>query len=123
MANPKKEISDEKIYEAASYKEKEYGDITLSQLELAKFFEEDENPKTETKVDPVNPEHYKQGRREAIDIMEDIVSDPAFNGVEGFLVAIAVKYLLRHKHKNGVEDLNKAIWYIKRLIAYNERNK
>lgn len=76
---------------------------------------------TAEEKDPINPNHYKQARREAIDIMEDIVSDPAFNGVEGFLVAIAVKYLLRHKHKNGVEDLNKAIWYIKRLIAYNER--
>lgn len=83
-----------------------------------------ESAETEEKAeDAINPEHYKQGTREAIDIMEDIVSDPAFNGVEGFLVAIAVKYLLRHKHKNGVEDLEKAIWYIKRLIAYNGRKK
>lgn len=73
------------------------------------------------KKDAINPDHYKQARREAIEIMEDIVSDPAFNGYEGFLVAISVKYLLRHKHKNGIEDLNKAKWYINRLIEYHER--
>jgi hypothetical protein len=28
----------------------------------------------------------------------------------------AIKYLWRHEHKNGVEDLQKALWYIQREI-------
>ena len=32
----------------------------------------------------------------------------------------AIKYLLRYKHKNGVEDLKKAIHYIEYLIQRRE---
>jgi len=34
----------------------------------------------------------------------------------GFLEGNAVKYLTRHREKNGVEDLRKAIHYIEKLI-------
>ena len=33
-----------------------------------------------------------------------------------FCIGNAMKYLWRAKHKNGVEDLEKAIWYIRREI-------
>ena len=33
-----------------------------------------------------------------------------------FLIGNAIKYLWRSDHKNGVEDLEKAIWYINRKI-------
>lgn len=29
-----------------------------------------------------------------------------------FNIGNAIKYLWRYKHKNGIEDLKKAIWYI-----------
>ena len=33
-----------------------------------------------------------------------------------FCIGNAMKYLWRHKDKNGVEDLKKAVWYINREI-------
>lgn len=37
-------------------------------------------------------------------------------GIEAFCTANAIKYLWRWKRKNGEEDLQKAIWYINRII-------
>lgn len=34
--------------------------------------------------------------------------------------ANALKYIIRWKHKNGVEDLKKARWYLERLIMERE---
>ena len=38
----------------------------------------------------------------------------------GFHEGNAIKYIVRHKEKNGVEDLKKALWYIERLIQIQE---
>lgn len=69
-----------------------------------------------TMQDAVNPQHYKQGRVEVIDIIEDAVegADP----FEAVCQANVLKYALRYRHKNGVEDLKKAVWYAEKLIAY-----
>lgn len=68
--------------------------------------------------DQVNsPSHYKQGRVEAIEVIEDVVAG-ADDVVSGYLVGQALKYLLRMWHKgNAVEDAEKARWYLNRLIA------
>jgi hypothetical protein len=63
--------------------------------------------------------HYNAGKIECIDAMEAaVVGQTAFEGV---LTATAVKYLFRWKHKNGVEDVKKAVWYLNRLIAHLEK--
>jgi len=62
---------------------------------------------THTK-DNINPSHYKQGSIEVI----DFILDQKLTYVEGNVL----KYLCRYKHKNGLEDLNKAQWYITKLI-------
>lgn len=68
------------------------------------------------KNDNVNhPQHYKAPNGlEAIDVIEAFTSD--MNGFEATHTGNALKYLLRWKHKNGLEDLKKARWYINRLI-------
>jgi len=68
--------------------------------------------------DQVNhPSHYKQGRVEAIDVIEDVVSG-APEPFIGFLVGNALKYLLRAWHKgNASQDLQKAEWYLRRATA------
>ena len=38
----------------------------------------------------------------------------------GFLYGNIIKYLWRYKHKNGIEDLQKARWYLDRLILNTE---
>lgn len=65
--------------------------------------------------DMVNhPSHYTHGKFECIDVLEDITKD--LTGIEAICTANAVKYLWRWKHKNGLEDLKKARWYLDRLI-------
>jgi hypothetical protein len=63
-------------------------------------------------VDIVNhPPHYKQGKWEVIEVLEEFFpKDPLLFNVG--------KYILRHEHKaNPIEDLKKAAWYLNRKIA------
>lgn len=63
--------------------------------------------------DAVNPDHYKTGGIETIDYLQAKLSTEAF---EGFLAGNVLKYVSRYNKKNGVEDLEKANWYLARLI-------
>jgi len=62
--------------------------------------------------DPVNhPPHYSDGNIEVIDFIEDKQL--------GFHLGNAIKYICRAGKKDPaktVEDLNKAVWYIRRYI-------
>jgi hypothetical protein len=65
--------------------------------------------------DMVNsPSHYTQGSVECIDAIAQVVKD--LQGMEAMCTGNAIKYLWRWKHKNGVEDLKKAQWYLQRMI-------
>ena len=69
----------------------------------------------ETTKDNVNhPTHYTAGKVECIDAIEAAVTN--LNGFEGVCVGNAIKYLFRWKLKGGIESLQKARWYIDRLI-------
>lgn len=65
--------------------------------------------------DPVNhPNHYTQGDIECIDAIKASMSIEAYNG---FLKGNVIKYIWRYQNKgNLVEDLNKANWYLNKLI-------
>ena len=64
--------------------------------------------------DNVNhPQHYTQGGIECIDALK--AATVGLTGIEAVCTANAIKYLWRWKHKNGVEDIDKAIWYLERL--------
>lgn len=66
--------------------------------------------------DPVNhPAHYTQGGIECIDAIEAACT--GLDGQEGYLVGQVIKYIWRWKHKNGLQDLEKAKWYLERLIS------
>jgi len=56
----------------------------------------------------VGGSHYKEMKIQPWDIIDAHKLD--------FYEGNALKYLLRYKEKNGVEDLKKAIHYIERLI-------
>lgn len=65
--------------------------------------------KEREREDAVNhPAHYTQGAMEVIDAIEGM----GLSYHEGNIV----KYVARWRHKNGVEDLRKAAWYLQRLI-------
>lgn len=71
--------------------------------------------------DNINPDHYTYGKYECIDVIQDITKD--LNGEEAFCIGNAIKYIWRFKHKNGVEDLTKAKWYLDRIINKDAENK
>lgn len=71
--------------------------------------------------DNVNkPNHYTYGKYECIDVIKDITEGNAANGIEAFCLGNVLKYLWRYKHKNGTEDLKKAMWYLEKLIKESE---
>ena len=64
-----------------------------------------------------NPSHYGNGQIECIDYLEDFMTTEEFIG---YLRGNIGKYLHRWRYKNGLEDLHKAEWYLKKLIeVYN----
>jgi hypothetical protein len=60
-----------------------------------------------------HPPHY-QGSIECIDAIEASMSAEAF---KGSLKANVIKYVWRYEAKGGVESLQKAQWYLNRLIV------
>jgi hypothetical protein len=67
----------------------------------------------EEQHDNVNhPVHYGQGKIECIDYIEDFLTKEEFIG---YLRGNLAKYLHRWRRKGGLEDLDKADWYLLRL--------
>lgn len=61
------------------------------------------------------PNHYKlSDGSDSMDALEKILGPDEF---KGFLRGNALKYLIRYKQKGGIEDLKKAMDYVKRLAA------
>jgi hypothetical protein len=68
--------------------------------------------------DNVNhPAHYNTGKIEVINYINDKLNYEEFTG---YLTGNIIKYISRYKHKNGLEDLKKAQWYLNYLINYME---
>ena len=80
------------------WKQDRLGQLDLKQLELP--------------FDEINPSHYRQGRIECI----DYITDKELSFLEGNVV----KYVTRWRHKNGLEDLKKAQWYMNKLVEVND---
>ena len=57
-----------------------------------------------------HPNHYNKGGIECIEAIKSATS--GMTGIEAFCTGNAIKYLWRWKHKNGKEDLQKAMFYI-----------
>lgn len=65
----------------------------------------------ESKTDnPVtHPSHYTQGNIQCIDAMESAFGKEE---VGTWCKLNAFKYIWREEHKNGLQDIDKAIWYL-----------
>lgn len=68
-----------------------------------------------------HPAYYTQGEVECIDAIKSAVK--GLNGMEAVCVANAMKYLWRWKQKNGRKDIEKAKWYIDKLLEETEKWK
>jgi hypothetical protein len=73
--------------------------------------------KDEAKTDAVNhPAHYTLGQIECIDAIEAATIDKA--GIEAVCVGNVIKYLWRYEAKGGRQDVEKARWYLERLLDH-----
>jgi len=65
-------------------------------------------------ADNVNhPAHYETGKFECIEVM---LETQGVEATKDFCVCNALKYIYRHRNKNGVEDIKKADWYLKKYL-------
>jgi len=74
---------------------------------------------TLTKKDNINPDHYKFGGIETFDYLKAKLSPTQ---LAGFCKGNIIKYVSRADHKNKVEDLKKAKWYLDKLIEELEND-
>lgn len=66
-------------------------------------------------MDKIEPNYYHKGKVDTIKFCQE-------NGLD-FLQGNIIKYTVRYKDKNGLEDLYKARTYLERLIEFEEGNK
>lgn len=66
-----------------------------------------------------HPDHYNQGGIECIDAMLSAYGEES---VINFCIGNVFKYIWRFKSKNGLEDLNKADWYLDKVIDILEKS-
>lgn len=76
--------------------------------------DDDEDWVDNIRPDNVNhPDHYNQGGIECIDYIEQQLGECFVEYCQGNVI----KYLHRWRHKNGREDLRKALWYLERMLT------
>ena len=82
---------------------------------FSKDHSHDMSYENEITYDNVNaPAHYLHGRKETIDVISDCMTDDEYHG---YLKGNILKYVSRYKFKGEpLEDLEKARWYLNRLI-------
>ena len=70
-------------------------------------------------TDSVNrPAHYNQGDVECIDALRSMLTPDEFRA---HCKACAQGYIWREKLKNGDEDLQKAVWYLRMAMGNDPR--
>ena len=58
-----------------------------------------------------HPPHYNQSGIECLDAIQAATDE----GFEYYLQGNVMKYLWRYRYKNGIEDIDKAIFYLNKL--------
>lgn len=107
----------ESISEGPAFPNRDEGRGSMERIlyDLTRWETATHPPLPETPADMVNnPPHYNKGGIECIDAIASAVT--GLSGEQASLTGHILRYVWRHPHKNGVQDLKKAQWYITRLI-------
>lgn len=102
----------------------------LLNLDLLNYYVE--NPLQVTKKNKIvyesndsmvsHPKHYQsKSGLEVIDVIKAFTD--GLTGIEAYEVANIIKYICRYKDKNGVQDIEKLIWYAMDLIKNIKEKK
>ncbi|NVQ28120.1 DUF3310 domain-containing protein [Listeria monocytogenes] len=118
-------------FASKEYFERVYPDTPIKkykvkQDEVAKWFDDAANAmkafssngvsmKNENNDKVNNPAHYTAGGIETLDYIKAKVSD-----YPSYAAGNILKYVSRYEHKNGIEDLKKAQFYLNDLIEWME---
>lgn len=70
--------------------------------------------------DPVNPAHYMSYYKDGIDCITAMKHAFGEEAVQHFCITNAFKYIWRHMSKNGMQDIEKAIWYLNKYLELNK---
>ena len=71
--------------------------------------------------DAVHPNHYKlPNGMQVIDVEVAMLGKAA---VQEHCLCTAVEYILRHKGKNGAEDIRKAHWWLSKWVELEDANE
>lgn len=122
----KDKVSLEDICAGVREREKELEEIgfinDLEDTEPQKLMQEAKELLEKESVAPkdnVNhPSHYNQGKIECIEAIESATIGKS--GIEAVCVANVIKYLWRYEKKGGKESVEKAMWYLNRLLRVLE---
>ena len=69
-----------------------------------------------------HPDHYiSETGMEVIDVIEAFTSD--LKGIEAADTANIIKYACRWQKKNGIQDLEKILWYAQHLIDHLKKTE
>lgn len=89
------------------------GPYSFDEFELEKVSSAEESPEPDMVE---RPNHYTAGMPEGVEVIDIINAQEA-----GYLHGNVIKYMLRWKFKNGLEDLKKARVYLNWLIEQEEK--
>lgn len=67
-----------------------------------------------------HPKHYTYGKYECSDVQREMVTKDSY--VDHCILTV-IKYVWRWRHKNGLEDLKKARWYLNKAIEVEEADE
>lgn len=70
--------------------------------------------------DPVNPAHYMSYYKDGIDCITAMKHAFGEEAVQHFCITNAFKYIWRHMSKNGMQDIEKAVWYLNKYLELNK---
>lgn len=74
-----------------------------------------------TYSNPIKPAHYHKGGIDVIGFLDShFGKDEGYTVLEAFCIGNIVKYVTRYKQKNGIEDLEKAQYYLNQLKQQGE---
>lgn len=112
-ANATRDFPVEAVYEGADFA----GDLLFRALGGWALYVK--GTETETNFDVVNhPPHYNTNLPEGVEVIDIIAAQTApLSGMQAVAQANVIKYVLRWQKKNGVQDLEKARFYLDRLIG------
>lgn len=86
----------------------------MMQLRHEQFMKQMAEAEELDKIDMVNsPPHYNASGIECIDAISAALGE----GYEFYLQGNIMKYLWRYRYKNGMQDLEKAHWYLDKLMT------